>query len=242
MPSEIRERHYLAQLRSCLPLPSGRAEKQEPPDFLLGDPPRRVGIELTEYHHPPSSGERPFQEVQTLKARVVALAERLHAQAGGPALYVRCTFGRHGRLTKERVKPIAQTLAGAVLSHHVPLSVEEPDVMVSRSLLPQEIAQAHVFGSLDGEDRLWTADHGGWVAPVRPSDVQREIDRKRRIVEAARMKCQELWLVIVYDWCRAAPCKLSSEAQEAEYIHPFDRVVWLDPNEPQAIELHAQAG
>ncbi len=241
MPDKERERHYLTQLRRCVELPSGEPEEPEPPDFLLGLAPQRIGIEMTEYHHPPNRGERPHQETQSLKDQVVDTAEQMHAEAGGAALYVTAIFGRHGRLAKDGVQPIARALAGAILAQHVPRSMHEPDVEILRGSLPREIAHARIHGSVDGEDKLWYADAGGWVAKITSADVQRELDRKGRMASSARAKCDVLWLVIVHNHLRGAPSELTAEARVAAYRHAFDRVLWLDTHRPRAIDL-ARAG
>ena len=239
MPDKDRERRYLTALRHCVDdLLLGDAVESERPDFLIGSRPTRTGIEFTEYHHPPSRGERPHQEIQSLQDRVVSLAENLHYKAGGPALYVSAIFGSHGRLSKETVGPIAKALADAVLSQDVPKSMRGENVEILRDPLPPEIVHVSVHGSVDGEDRLWQAGAGGWVAQIGPFDVQREIARKQRTVRTARKRCDALWLVIVHNIVRGAPCELSEQAKTAEYTHSFNRVFWLDPHSPQAIEFH----
>ena len=91
MANKRRERFYLDRLLACTAgLPGGEPTAGESPDFVLEAGLHRVGIEITEFHVPARPGERPFQEVQSLKGQAVATAERLHAQAGGPALYVFC--------------------------------------------------------------------------------------------------------------------------------------------------------
>jgi phosphoribosylpyrophosphate synthetase len=44
--------------------------------------------------------------------------------------------------------------------------------------------------------------------------------------------------VIVHNIVRGAPCELSEQATTAEYAHRFNRVLWLDPHSPHAIEFH----
>ena len=51
---------------------------------------------------------------------------------------------------------------------------------ISRTLLPAEIAQVRVHGSVDGVDRLWQCGYGSWVAPVTMSHIKNEIDRKQQ--------------------------------------------------------------
>jgi len=238
MPDKERERYYLRRLKQCTELPDVQ-EDSERPDFLLGYRPNIIGIELTEYHHPPTPGKRAHQEVQSLKNRVIKIAEQLHTKAGGPALYLSVIFGPHGCLSKETVMPIAEALAEAVLSEPAPKSPYDPRVKIARERLPREIAHVSFSASIDGRDKLWQVDRGGWVMPVETSDIQREIDKKQRMSVAARAKCDTLWLIIVHDLVRGAHCELSAEAKSAFYRHAFDRVLWLEPHLPHVTELRA---
>ncbi len=237
MPDKKRERYYLQKLKQCIELPDSQ-EETEQPDFLLGYHPNRIGIELTEYHHPPPPGKRVYQEVQSLKNRVVEIAEQMHTEAGGPALYLSVIFGPHGCLSKKTVRPIAKALAEAVLSEPAPKSPYDPSVKIERDRLPREIAHVHLSGSVNGQDKLWQADAGGWVMTVGSIDLQREVDKKQHMSGIARAKCDALWLVIVHNLLRGAPCELSAEAKSAIYRHAFDRVLWLDPHLPRVTELH----
>jgi hypothetical protein len=238
MPNKHRERFYLERLRSCsIGLPPGEAHDSESPDFLIFAN-ETLGVEFTEFHFPADPGERPYQEIQSLQEQIVDIAEHVHTSVGGPALYVNVIFGRHGRLAKRTVHQIAEALAAALLSFPVPLSIHDGSVDISRTLLPAEIAHVRVLGSIDGVDRLWQCGYGSWVAPVTVSQVQNEIDRKRRKEPLARKKCDLLWLVIVQDiGTEAHACKLSDAAQEGRYEHPFDRLLWLEPHTPSAVDL-----
>jgi hypothetical protein len=236
MPDKERERYYLGKLKQCIEL-RNTIEDTEQPDFLLGNHPNRIGIELTVYHHPPTPGKRVHQEVQSLKNRVVKIAEQLHREAGGPALYLSVIFGPHGCLSKKTVRPIAKALSDAVLSGPAPKSPYDPRVKIERDRLPREIAHVSFSASIDGQDKLWQADAGGFVMTVKPSDIQREIDKKQHMIGIARTKCDALWLVIVHDLVRGTPCELSAEAKSASYRHDFDRVLLLDPHLPRITEL-----
>src|SRR5687768_1757658 len=142
MPDKERERRYITLLRRCVELPPGDPAEPEPPDFVLGEQPGRVGIEFTEYHHRADNGEPPFQEIQSLKWRIVERAERLYSEAGGPALYLTAIFRRHHHLTKKAVPRIAQQFAESVLAVKMPSSLEEGSVEIPWDLLPDEIAKA----------------------------------------------------------------------------------------------------
>jgi hypothetical protein len=191
------------------------------------------------YHHPPIPGKRIHQEIQSLKNRIVEIAEQLHTEAGGPALYLSVIFGPHGCLSKKTARPIAKALADAVLSEPVPKSPYDPRVKIARDRLPLEIAYVSLSASINGQDKLWQADAGGWVMTIKPSDIQREIDKKQHMVDIARTKCNSLWLIIVHDLIKGASCEISSEAKSAVYRHSFDRVLLLHPHLPRVIELCA---
>jgi hypothetical protein len=240
MPNKERERFYLERLRSCsIRLPDGETRESESPDFLIFAK-ETLGVEFTEFHLPAGPGERPHQEVQSLQEQVVDIAEDAHTSAGGSALYVHVIFGRHGRLAKRSVHQIGETLAGVLLSFPVPQSIRECSVDIPRTLLPPEIALVRVHGSVDGVDDLWQCGYGSWVAPVTVLHVQNEIDRKRQKEPLARRKCDRLWLVIVQDiGTEAHACELSDAAQVGPYEHPFDRLLWLEPHAPSAVDLRA---
>ena len=242
MPNKGRERFYLDRLRACsVGLPDGEPRDSESPDFLFAVSPS-LGVEFTQFHLPAPPGERPHQEVQSLQEQVIAIAEHAHASAGGPALYLQAIFGRHGRLAKATVRQIGKALADALLSYPVPRSKTDASVKIPRALLPEEIAHVRVHGSVNGADRLWQCGYGSWVAPVTTGHVHAEIDRKQRKAPLAKQKCERLWLVIVQDLSTEAhACELTEAARLGPYRHPFDRLLWLEPHAPSAVDLGAAA-
>jgi hypothetical protein len=233
----------LAQLRASLAdFPSGRYEEGESPDFIIKDEASVTGIELTVFHMPPAAGKRPHQELQTLKHRIVAIGSRLHAAAGGPGLYVSVFFNDPERLSKRNAAEIGEALSKVVLQTTVPTSLEEGAVRVSWDELPECIGDITIRASVDGHYRLWSADAGGWVAPVQPEHIQTVVDAKEGMLAAARAKCSSVWLVVVNDdFGRAAPAELSESAARSWYRHGFDRLLWLQAHRPLTIELGTPA-
>lgn len=233
MPDKPRERWYLQALQQARPeLPSGPPEEMEPPDFVFADVGRRVGVELTLFHLPPRAGQRPHQEQQSLKDHIVVLAERVHAEAGGPALYVGVHFNPQIVLTKRDFEPLSRAIAHSVLEAPFPQSMSGP-VEIPWGRRPAQTLGIQIHPSVDGRDKLWHADAGGWVAPIEPTHIADVLSAKERTVHSARSKCDELWLVIVHDvFSRAAPSELTSAAAASEYRAPFDRLIWLDPHHP----------
>lgn len=239
MPDKRRERFYLEALRKALPgIPSGDSNEPEPPDFVLTSADgKRLGIEITGFYLPPPPGEQPHQERQSLKERIVELAERIHHEAGGPALYVSVFFDLHRRFVKKDVQPLAHSIAASVLSTPAPSSLYE-SAQIPRGRRPQGTWGIHVRRSIDGTDKLWYADMGGWVADISAQHVADTLRAKSSMAAQGRLRCDGLWLVIVSDaFSGAAPAEITAEAMEAVYDGPFDRLIWLRPDIPRATEL-----
>jgi hypothetical protein len=233
------ERWYLERLERAVPdFPSGTVQDDETPDFVVLSARGTIGVEVTVFHWPPSDGKRPHQEEQALKDRAVAIADMVHTEAGGPALYVTVSFASMISFAKRDLRDQGEAIARAVLDTVAPLSLDDPAVSVPWDRLPPGVSHITIRASVNGRDRLWSADAGGWVAPVQPIHIQAVIQRKAAMVSRARAKCDELWLVVVNDeFSRAAPVELSNDSGQAVYDHPFDRLFWLEPHRQRAWEL-----
>src|SRR5688572_28992801 len=157
MPNKDRENRQLTLLRALIPeFPSGAIEPSESPDFIVRNGSAATGIEFTEFHLPPSGSDRPHQEIQALKERIVATAHRIHSEAGGPPLYVSVFFRGSSSLTKSAVRPLAEAVYRAVRQAVVPPFPE--DSRVAYDVLPPEVIDISVRASFNGHDELWSAD------------------------------------------------------------------------------------
>ena len=239
MSKKRMERWYVEQLEHALPgFPAGTVQDDETPDFILVSDKGTIGIEVTVFHWAPADGKRPHQEEQALKDRVVAIADRVHAEAGGPGLYVTVFFATKIVFGKRDIREQGEAIARAVLATVAPGSLDDPAVRVQSDRLPRGVSDITIRPSVDGRDRLWSADAGGWVAPVAPVHIEAVIERKTAMASRARTKCDELWLVVVNDeFSRAAPVELSKDCHQAVYDHPFDRLFWLEPHRQRAWEF-----
>jgi hypothetical protein len=239
LPDKIRERFYLDALRRAgVDLPSGEPSVGESPDFLFVTNGHRLGIEVTAFHLPPEARESPRQKQRSLSDRIVEIAEGLHHEAGGPALYVSVVFHEHPALSKNDTQPFGRALADAVLKYRVPRAFNEPPAEIPWENLPERIASIHVRASIDGVDELWHAVAFGWAAQINYQHVAEVVRKKASKEPRARSKCDELWLVVSNDYFSgAAPAEISNEALGASYEAPFDRVIWLLPHAPRAIDL-----
>jgi hypothetical protein len=239
MPDKNRERYYLDAFRTAIPeVPKGEAAESEPPDFVLKSERGALGIELTVFHLPSAPGTQSYQERQSLKNRIVNIAERIHHDAGGPALYVTVFFSAHVAIRKQDTLPMARELAASILKSHVARSYREP-LEIPWGERPEFVWGIQIFPSVDGRDKLWHPDAVGWVADITTQHVADVVQAKARTAPLARTRCDHLWLVIVNDiFGRAAQAEITSDALSAVYDAPFDRVFWLLPSlPPRAFEL-----
>jgi hypothetical protein len=187
---------------------------------------------------PPAPGERHHQEVQALKNRIVQRAARIHDEAGGPALYVGVFFRPGAVLTKRTENYVAQQIARAVLRASLAVGQQEGDVHIPVQFLPADVIHISVGRSVNGTDKLWHADAGGWVTPILPDHIENAMARKIRNHQAARTRCDELWLVIVNDvFSLAAQAELAPGTSAAAFTHPFDRLLWLIPHKDTVLAL-----
>jgi hypothetical protein len=231
MPDKLHEMRQLELLRRVLPdFPVGLLEWQETPDCIVRGESKKIGIELTTYHHTPPLGERSFTEVRSLTSWIVELAHRKFMDAGGPPLYVNVHFRNEPPVSKSNAQSIADALASAIQQTNKPLCIDEGRMPVPWELLPEEIASVGVAASVDGKDRLWSAGAGAWQIPLQAADVQAIVERKSKMHAKARAKCEEVWLVIATDMWRAAPVEFSDSVAEQVFSGPFDRAIWFEPH------------
>ena len=242
MPDKGRERFYLEMLRRTVhDVPASDPTEPEPPDFLFSTSDGSLGIDFTLFHLPPPSGKRPHQERQSLKDRIVDIAERLHQKAGGPALYVGVYFNANYVLDKKDTSRLSREIAESVLHAPTPLSIQEP-VVIPWGHRPEETYGIHIMKSVDGQDKLWHADAGGWVATITADQVRDVLRTKGRMVTRARSRCEKLWLVIVNDaFSRGAPAEISDETLEQVFEAAFGRVLWFLPHASKAHALKLRA-
>ena len=239
MADKSREEFYLTKLRQALPdFANVQAKRSESPDFIFDQGGRRKGLEITVFHLPAQKGKKTHQETVSLRRRVVNTAERLHAAAGGPALYLHAIFSEHVRLRKAVVHDLAKELARMVLQSPVPSSIEDGAFHISPNQLPPEFGKVWLHASIDGQDKLWQPGVGGWVAPIGPEHIAEVIREKNRLVGRYRESCEEVWLLIVHDiFTGAAQSELTKTAATSSYQHEFDRVIWLEPYVPAVMDL-----
>ncbi|MCF7220892.1 hypothetical protein [Marilutibacter chinensis] len=241
MANKSRERWLLQQAGKIDPLLQvGIIEDSEVPDFILRSTDRSIGVEVTEYFAAPVAG-RPQQEIQSRKNAVVRRAWEHYLGLGGPAAYVRVCFQSPETLDRKRCDALVAPIAHVVLLHAAGLKWPQSSIAILDGL-PAGVASIRVGPSLDGRDQLWHAEQSGWVGEVKAGDVQRVIDRKNKSAAKAKSRCDELWLLICYDWSSGGELvevrdSVLRSASSGAFNSAFDRVLWLEPQKPRLLKL-----
>lgn len=230
MAHKLLERQYLNRALDLLGLRSnGEIQVSEAPDFLVPLGTETIGIEVTAFYLPEPRATQSHQARIGMQRIAVEQARRQFRSNGGPALYVTVFFVPDRDLSKARAYALGPILAHAVGSTRLPTSVHEPSARADLGLLPSEIADISIHGSVNATDELWYPAIAGWVAPIERSHIEAEIARKAIVLPKIRSKCEISWLLIVNDGFRsAAPCELSADAHALGFQSPFDRTLWLD--------------
>jgi hypothetical protein len=241
MPNLDLERYHLNRFLDAVSLiPTDEPVRTEAPDFLINLADRTIGVEHTEFYMPHLVGEPPPQMLHSLKNLAVEHARTLFRARGGPAVYVWVHMHSHGPRNKREAYALGEHFAGIVMRNGWATSVADG----ARSFdlwrdLPQ-ISRYTILPSVDGVDELWTCGGGGWVGTVNPDHIQKALEAKAARYSNYIAKAPEIWLLLVNDEFRGgAPCEIGDSAQDAVYVHPFDRAFWYDTVRHSVVELRS---
>jgi hypothetical protein len=196
-----------------------------------------IGLEHTRFFIPTPAGDIPEQQLSALQDLAVAHAKHCFRNAGGPALYVYPLFNhRRAPKTKADAYALGQRFAEIVArngyTHH-----STPQTFRIWQETP-EIHSYTVMQSVNGVDELWSGGKGGWVAQVKPAQIQACLDSKASRYPEYKLRATRIWLLVVNDMLNGgALCEIGDHARNATYAFPFDRAYWLESFEGEVIEL-----
>lgn len=246
-----REVLLLRELKISHPgFPEGPVFARESPDFVMEAPDgRRLGLEIVEVQRDGSrrKGSR-YRQREEAEERVLRRGEEIY-YAGDPLKT--CPEPVHAYLTwppdsqVERLGPLPRSteeLAGEVAR----LVGEGAAVWAGGGRLelgPEEMEGTPLYGVLygisarrtgfvgeDGRDSRWGRTLSYPPATADVADLAREIVKKDRVYAACKVRCDEVWLVVVL----AGGPSSFDDADDAVLYHPFrsafDRAVLLCPS------------
>lgn len=222
-----REQAYLDRFREvCTDIPAGTLIPSEKPDFLIQHSEGTLGIEVTEIHS--SVG---LSEQQSLQKRVVDLASRKYDQSGGPAIWVSVHFNDNVLLTKNMCASLAEKLYQLAL-RNLPLDAgghkEERYDYINREYFPEAFDDLHIRRYEPVGLSEWTIAGAIWLPSLDSARIQTDLDRKNDLHDSYKLRCDEVWLLLVASWHQfATTFHVDSSLQHKEFASSFNRVFIL---------------
>lgn len=197
---ESRKRHFerinLARFRqSYAGFPEGRTQAgQHPIDFIISQPGRCLGIEVTRLFKDSASVRE-----ERLESKIVWEAQSEFLTNGGPALRVDVYFRKKSTFKKAKVRNAAIELAAfvqnAIRADCVPFDVGQGGVPESRPSWLEHL-RVRTYPLPNG---FWSAYHPGCVKTMTIDFIQQELEKngtEKKLV-AYRQRCQEAWLLMI---------------------------------------------
>jgi len=246
MDKKASERWALDRVRELLNILPGAdiQNNEERPDFIVRVDGRTIGIEVTVWHELPSPGHLPAQAVEGSQDAVVSAAGRLYQQEGHPPVYCTVMMGNTHVKNFDR-KAFALALKNLVVKNI-------PTMGSSIHIVPGLDKDAGVLRTVAGvfidrypfmNDYHFHAPGGTWVGAINDKDIQRILDPKDKLCrEVYRMRCDEVWLLIVSDIGKNPSTWFEHNAEwpATTFKTAFDRVFMLRQFHGLATELKVE--
>jgi hypothetical protein len=241
-----RELRYIGLLQRLSPIsPRSQAEPGERPDFTFAEPTGRVGVEVTEYYRPhvpnPNlSYNRPLQEQDALRDRIIGRARDLFAQRFGRPVRVQALFRPADVVDGRQVESLAASIAELVGT--LPLSAEHQRFAPSQETpFPSPLTTLYAQTISPDRASTWEVVAAGAMRMLDPGHVLAIIREKEAKLSQYRGDLAEMWLLIVQDyWSRASYGDLSEEARSTVYSTHFHRVLFLRVFQSECVNLEVE--
>jgi hypothetical protein len=212
----------------------------EEPDFLFTHGATRLGIELTQFS-PWRDGSRFISEEQeSLRNRVMNAARRIFESNSLISLHVDATFNDSHPLKQGRVADLAQEIADYLARNAVDAEIyaEIPFLAPENPGRLAEIAAINPFRVPERSYGAWCAGQAGWVSQAEEKHFTRILAQKERRLESYRRRCDEVWLVVVFDVTAGSDHVEGPRAPvEFQLKTGFDRIFSLDRIGDRCVEI-----
>jgi hypothetical protein len=237
--------HLLAFKESIPDFPDGEiTEDKEHPDFQISTSGKTVGIEHTEIFHVSRKNGTTLQAEENYIVQILSKSKKLYDSSNGVPVVVWVNFSIGAHFTKRRIEPIAKVLVSIVESN-IPEAngtVEIRSTWKSEDPLPKEISSVTIILYEDRKQSGWAPIGLGGAVPEIPHEfVQKRITRKNEKVDEYRLRCDEIWLlIVVYGFFPSTWFDVSGSALEEFYVSDFDRTYLFDFQNTKAFRLSSK--
>lgn len=214
------ERFYLDRLKDHFSgFPEGEIIPREPPDFLVKNGFKTVGVEVTEFHLDSSINALSPERV-SLREKVREHAENICNAKNLSSVWVTIHFAQDFSCRVSEIKRIASQLADLVeplqidVSNQIAFELNEVEISNVISITARKVMLSK---------SLWTAPSARFLPELDFSYIQKILDKKSSLCEVYRKHCDEIWLMIVMD--RFDPSSFATIAENVQtdsLTHAFD--------------------
>ncbi len=206
--------------------PAGEIVADETPDFFVRSPNRSVGIEVTRiFRDVPDSFGRPLQRRESELDQIVQSASARHQSNGLPPVLVSAFFSKHHDFGRAARQAVANSLAD-IIEYHLPECPGRVEVEYdpAKAYFSDRIDEVHIRRLPEVTYNHWMAPEAAWARPHGPDFLQSVLDEKAGSYEACRLRCDEVWLIILSGTERLASMVQFAEGTlQQRYATPFDR-------------------
>ncbi len=222
----IEELHFAYFKECCKEFPSSiNIEHDDNPDFLYKHSSGVRGVELTQLFKVTKHPNAP-QALESFRQQIVESAQKCCEDI--PPLYVRVWFNFNQKMPKNRIseiKRISQSLAEIIKKWH-----RENPSEFTNALGPPEIPA--IFFKIRiariGSNHNWAVNNTANQLEFPIDEIQSCINKKNRLYEEYLKRCDECWLLIVFNIFRDSQSFEIPDRIDHRFKSKFERVFYMD--------------
>lgn len=240
----IEKLHFSYFKETCKDLPTGIVNDYgENPDFLIKHDSGMLGIEHTQLFKRTKHPNIP-QALESFRKQIVDTAKKC-CEKDVPPLFVNVWFYFNQTVPKNRkqeIKRISENLVNFVKKWHQKNPFKYYDSFSYPPELPN-IAQIIIVHAGNGKNGLpyhhWTVEAPAVVQNLTTDKIQNCINEKNKRYGEYLKRCDECWLLIVFDLFKDSQSFEVSSIIDKRFESKFDRIFFWDASHRRDLwELH----
>jgi hypothetical protein len=240
--SREREILHLNHFKSIFPsFPEGEFDEKEidKPDFIIHTIDHLLGIEHTEIFQTIDSNGFSLQAKDKNAQILVDKAYNFFIGQHNQSPNLQIFFDPRIPIGKEKdfdslANKIAYLIELTLIDQNLPLTIKH--TKENFEYFPKEIARICLYPCSNGNGK-WHCSSSGFIPAITSADLQDKINIKEPKIDTYKIKCSEIWLLIVADDNRnPSTLDLTFEAANHSYKTRFDRVFFFWNGRRQFIE------
>lgn len=240
MNKKTAEAYYFYRFLELSGVGFGDWQHQDRPDFLCTVTSGRIGAEVTRFSPAVQIGSPRPETQQSLRSHTMNLARREYYKLNGHPLHVRASFRNSHPLTKKRAPGLAMEIAEFLLASDRPL-VHYHASGLERLIGPGSLPELQTLDAVRVSREsygAWYPDRSAWVRHASESDIARIVSTKEPLVADYLHACEEVWLLIVFEFLAGdIHVAVPVEPPAFEIATKFARLYCLEPTKNVLVRI-----